>query len=378
MISKNGKDNMYINSYENSKEVIANRYALKCLTCSMIIVFIILILNLIDVFVVDKNVTVKCFILCFFVYCIVMIVAGLGNLSNEWVKYFILFGMVVWITIVSLSLTYHALLSCALPLVGSSVYSSKKVTVYTYVLMVLSTAISVFVGYYFGVCDANMVLLTGKPISEYLTANNEFILNEVNNNIVWTLSLFFVLPRCMILLAYAIMSSSVSKILNINMDYAKKMENMAELDGMTGLYNRSKYITMMSETYLNVKQIGVIFWDINFLKRTNDTKGHEVGDELILTVAHSIEKHATEKDAAYRIGGDEFVMVMQDADFRDVEKKLKEWKKTLDDLQKRTDIELSVAVGYASGTGDNFDRIIREADRMMYENKKEMHKQLEI
>ncbi|MBE5926055.1 MAG: GGDEF domain-containing protein [Lachnospiraceae bacterium] len=377
MFKKNGKDSIYINSFENSKEVIANRYALKCLTCAMIVIFAILILNLLNIFLINRTVTVYCFILCLLVYGLTMLVRIFGDLSKEWVKYYILFGLVVWITIVSTSLTYHALLACALPLISSSIYSSKKVTIYTYTLMVISTVISVFVGYHLGICDANMVLLTGEPMSKYLTDANEFTLNMVNNQIVWSLSLFFVLPRSMILLAFAVVSSSVSKILNVNMDYARKMENMAEIDGMTGLYNRSKYISMMSESYLKEEQVGVIFWDINFLKKTNDTRGHEAGDELILTVAHSIERHMTDKDLAYRIGGDEFIMVMQGADNKYINKKLQDWNKTLAKLQQKVDINLSVAVGYSSGKGENFDSIIREADRMMYENKNKMHEQLE-
>ena len=375
MAKINEKDSIYINSYENSKEVIANRYALKCLSCAMIVIFAILILNLLDIFLIDRTVTIYCFVLCLIVYGLTMLVRAFGDLSKEWVKYYILFGLVLWITIVSTCLTYHALLACALPLISSSVYSSKKVTVYTYILMVISTVISVFVGYHLGICDANMVLLTGKPMSAYLTESNEFTLNHVNDKVVWSLSLFYVLPRSMVLLAFAVVSSSVSKILNVNMDYARKMENMAEIDGMTGLYNRSKYISMMSEAYLKEEQIGVIFWDINFLKRTNDTRGHEAGDELILTVAHSIERHMNEKDMAYRIGGDEFVMVMQGADNKYINKKLQDWRKTLDKLQQKVDIKLSVAVGFANGNGENFDSIIRDADRMMYKNKEEIHKQ---
>ena len=85
----------------------------------------------------------------------------------------------------------------------------------------------------------------------------------------------------------------------------------------------------------------------------------------------------TDKDLAYRIGGDEFIMVMQGADNKYINKKLQDWNKTLAKLQQKVDINLSVAVGYSSGKGENFDSIIREADRMMYENKNKMHEQLE-
>ena len=51
----------------------------------------------------------------------------------------------------------------------------------------------------------------------------------------------------------------------------KEMENMAEIDGMTGLYNKSKYLDMISNEYLNVGKLAVIFWDINYLKKIKES-----------------------------------------------------------------------------------------------------------
>ncbi|MBQ4069744.1 MAG: GGDEF domain-containing protein [Lachnospiraceae bacterium] len=374
MFKEKAEDSIYINSYENSKEVIANRYALKCLTCAMIVLVMILILNVADIFVIDKATTAKCVVLCFIVYVCIIMVKIFGDISKNWVKYYILFGVVVWITIISTFLTYHALLACALPLVSCSVYVSKKVTIYTYALMVISTCISVYVGYYIGICDANMVLLTGETLSKYLTPDNEFAYKFVNDNIEWTLALFFVLPRNMILLAFAVISSSISKILNVNMDYARKMKNMAEIDGMTGIYNRSKYISMVEEVYKKEEHIGVIFWDINYLKQINDNEGHEFGDKLILTVAQSINLVANDNDRAYRIGGDEFVMVVLGADSKALTKKIAEWKKAIDKLKRDNNIDVSVAVGYAYGNGSSYEDVLREADKMMYDDKNKLRK----
>lgn len=372
MIGIMKKNSIYINSEKNSKEVIANNYALKCLTCAMIFLIVVLVLNLLDVFTIEKITTIQCVVCCFLVYCLTIKVKIFGDLSKSWVKYYILFGEVVWITIIATFLTYHALLACALPLVSCSIYVSKKVTVYTYFLMVLSTCVSIFVGYHLGICDANMVLLTGEPLEMYLTSNNEFRYDYVNDNLPLTLSLFFVLPRCLILLAFAVISSSISTILNVNMDYARKMENMAEIDGMTGLYNRSKYISML-ESYKMQEKIGVIFWDINYLKEINDNKGHELGDKLIFTVASSIAMNMNENDLAYRIGGDEFVMVIPDADKKYLNKKVNDWRKSLDKLRNDIEIDISVAVGYAYGKGEEIEEVIREADKMMYENKNKLH-----
>lgn len=205
-------------------------------------------------------------------------------------------------------------------------------------------------------------------MSMYLTDNNEFNRTKVNDDLLKTLFLFFALPRSMILLAFTIIGSNISKILNLNMDYAREMENIAGLDGMTGLYNKSKYLEM-SKAYSQSDIIGTIFWDINNLKIINDSKGHEFGDKLILAVAESIALNTGNNDMSYRIGGDEFIMIIPSANEELLIKKIDSWRKTLDKLQKSVDFEISVAVGYAYGKGKDFESIIATADKMMYANK---------
>lgn len=372
MFRKRNKDYI-INTVENSKEVIANQYALKCITYAMICLFVVLLLNKAGIFVVKEDVIDKCVGLCFLVYCCVMVVGMYADISKSWVKYYILLGEVIWITLITTFLTFHTVLACALPLVGCSIYVSKRVMIYTYSLMVIGTCISVYCAGYLGIGDANMVISMCDIPGDYMTADNNFNYQYTSENMWKYLTIFFVLPRNMILLVFAIMSSKISKILNANMDYALKMENVAGIDGMTGLLNRSKYNAIISEKHCMDDQVGVIYWDINFLKQINDTKGHDAGDKLILTVAHSIELHMNDKDKAYRIGGDEFVMIMEGADNDYVLNKIKEWEKTIAQLQKTVDMEISVSVGYSSGKREQMDEMIKEADKMMYENKRKIH-----
>lgn len=119
----------------------------------------------------------------------------------------------------------------------------------------------------------------------------------------------------------------------------------------------------------------MIYWDINYLKTLNDTVGHEAGDQLILTVAESIRNVCNEADSAYRIGGDEFVMIMRGADEKVVAKKIREWKQILKALKGNSEYEISVSVGYAYGEGKDLDAIIHEADQRMYESKRLIHEE---
>ena len=70
-----------------------------------------------------------------------------------------------------------------------------------YVLTVLSIIISTYAGYYYGVCDANMVLLTTTSMN-HLVENGTFLLNQVNENPGVTLALYYVLPRCLMAMAF--------------------------------------------------------------------------------------------------------------------------------------------------------------------------------
>ena len=363
--------------YLKKGDLIANEYALKSLTSAIAIVTLVWILNVLNIFMVDRKVTTSCFIFCVLVYGIGMIVCKLNDMSKPWVKYFIVLWVVIIITILNTYLTYHAALACVLPIAYASMYSSRKMMIYTYCLVACSILISVFAGYNLGICDANMVLLTGEPLSAYVAADGTFSQIYLNDRTWWTLSLFFVLPRCMICAAFTIVCSNVRKILNLNVKYAQKMENMAEIDGMTGLYNKSKYMNVVSGSYKKEEQLAVIFWDINFLKKINDTIGHEAGDKLIISVAESIRMITGESDYGYRIGGDEFILIMRNADEKSVQRKIQEWENALSIMQKKVEFPLSVSMGYAWGKGEDLEEIISRADHMMYDNKRIIHSQME-
>jgi len=183
------------------------------------------------------------------------------------------------------------------------------------------------------------------------------------------LPLYFVLPRSVICLGFAVICSTISTIIRDNMKYMHEMESMAELDEMTGVFNRNKYLSMTSASYAHEDTVAVIFWDINGLKKTNDELGHSSGDELITSIADAIKLVSNQFDNAYRIGGDEFVMIMRGGTEMSAQRKIEEWQGELEKIQKNTKIRLSASSGYAAGPGIHLDQIIKKADQMMYENK---------
>ena len=226
-MNSNKKMNDDITVYIADKEYTANIYVMKCFTVTMILYFITFILNLLGIFIVDQSVMIQGFIPSLVIYFIVNLITRRISLSDNRTKYFILFSVILVYTIIGVSITYHVILIALLPILYATLYTSKQVMRYVYGLTVVSTIVSVYGGYYFGLCDANMVLLTTTRLQNYLSGGR-FILTEVNPNPAVSLLLFFVVPRCLIYIAFMAVCSSIFEIVSGSLEKAKRTAEMEE------------------------------------------------------------------------------------------------------------------------------------------------------
>ncbi|GAB4509859.1 MAG: EAL domain-containing protein [Sulfuricaulis sp.] len=95
------------------------------------------------------------------------------------------------------------------------------------------------------------------------------------------------------------------------------LKNMAEHDGLTGLYNRSYFQQELERVVERVKRAGgsccsLLYLDLDNFKYVNDTLGHAAGDRLIIEVASILNKRARKSDIIARFGGDEFTVLLFD------------------------------------------------------------------
>lgn len=352
-----------------SLEAKANRFTVVCLIITYFIMGVMWILNLLGIFIVQKSLMNYGFFLLSVVMLILVVVCNLVGYDKPWLKYVILTFAVLMTTVLSIALTYHMIIASVLPLIYAIQYSDKKLLFYTYALSVIGIFASVMGGYYLGLCDANMVLLTTSTLDEYVDAAGITHFGPVNDNPWVTLPLFYAFPRSIILLAL------IPVLLHVSNGMAKRelkglyLQRMSEIDDMTQLYNKNKYLSMIKEHYPAIKEVGVIFWDVNGLKETNDTLGHVMGDKLIAAIADSIRGFTNDKCRAYRVGGDEFIMICEDENELKMNEIVNEWNKIIAENNKKSEIPLSAAVGYAAGKGENIGAIIKRADDRMYANK---------
>lgn len=362
-------------SSEKNPEVIANQYALRCMNISIMVITFIWILDMLNIFIVDQTITTWAFLVSWGIYIPSMLVCSSFGLSKHWIKYFILMWTVAMFAVIHLFLTYHATLALLIPIAFACMYSSRKMLLYTYLLTALGIIIAVYGGYYFGLCDANMVLLTTEPLKAYIGPDNTFLLSQINSNVPISVGLFYIFPKLIIAGVFTLVCNSVSKIIGMNMRRAEEMANLADLDGMTGLYNKSKYLRQVASAYGATEKVAVIFWDVNNLKKINDSMGHEYGDQLILTASKSIKAITTKASTAYRVGGDEFVLIISGGEEKTIRRKLGEWQKAYNEAVANAPLEVSVSYGYAWGKGAEIEDIIHRADQMMYENKRLYHQE---
>ena len=186
----------------------------------MIVYTITFVLNLLGIFIIEMKLMLMSYIPALVIYFIVRFMSGTYSAGNRKTKYFILTAITLLFTITGVFLTYHVVLVSVIPLLFATLYSSQKVMRYTYILTVFSTIIVVYGGYFFGLSDANTVLMTTMTTADYMV-NGAYVVSQLDMNPLIGLGLFFVLPRCLILLIVAFLGSNIATIVSNSLALAE-------------------------------------------------------------------------------------------------------------------------------------------------------------
>lgn len=131
---------------------------------------------------------------------------------------------------------------------------------------------------------------------------------------------------------------------------------------------------MIHDYYPEIEQISVIFWDLNGLKTINDKYGHAMGDRAIDKLSSTLYTHSSENCRVYRIGGDEFVVIIDNPKQEAAEKIVDAVNAQLDIInqhEENEELKVSSAYGFAYGPGKDILEVVKKADFNMYENKRQ-------
>jgi len=270
-----------INVYLEDKEYTANTYVMKCFSITMILYLITVILNILGIFIVDQGLMRGGFLPSVVIYIIVYFVTRKVSLSDTRAKYFVLSGIVLVYTIIGVTLTYHAVLISVLPFLYATIYSSKRVMNYVYILTVISTVVVVYGGYYLGLCDANMAVLTSGRLQEYVI-DGVFQLTQINPNPEISLGLYYVVPRCLIYIAFAMVCNSIFNIVSGSIEKAKLTAELEKAKDEAERANRAKtqFLARMSHE---------IRTPINAVLGMNEMILEESTEEVVQNYAHDVK-----------------------------------------------------------------------------------------
>lgn len=150
-------------------------------------------------------------------------------------------------------------------------------------------------------------------------------------------------------------------------DLVRKLEKLSYYDQLTGALNRHG----MNEFIANVDHdasIGLVYVDVTGLKQVNDTKGHLEGDKLLIHSYQCLIDHF-DKNTVFRIGGDEFLVMGNNVDKEDLEKRVQKMAQSMEQYG----VHLAFGCVWEEKCNGRILELFKEADRRMYENKKEYY-----
>jgi len=177
------------------------------------------------------------------------------------------------------------------------------------------------------------------------------------------------------------LTRSSNKIQNMSLEMTKVNE-FALRDALTGVKNKAAYdkveVRLNSDIITQTARFGMLMIDINYLKKVNDTFGHEAGDLYIKNMCTLI-CDTFEHSPVFRVGGDEFVVLLENKDFNRKDELIDSFRSHMEELQSNKSLQpwerLSAAMGlaiYDESMDDDADSVLKRADRLMYQNKKDM------
>lgn len=174
----------------------------------------------------------------------------------------------------------------------------------------------------------------------------------------------------------------LTKIMLVTQDMGQQheLENLANTDALTGLFNKRYFEKMMEIRDEKKKPYALFYMDLDFFKPVNDTYGHEMGDKVLKEVAKRLLKCIRSNDYAFRIGGDEFMLILNgNLDAQLCEKRIERIKKLIGEPYEFDGHTIKIGISCGSAVypddADCAADIQKIADKRMYEDKKINHAQ---
>lgn len=155
--------------------------------------------------------------------------------------------------------------------------------------------------------------------------------------------------------------------------FVAEMETMATTDGLTGVLNRrhvmERLIKIREMAKRNAFSFVVVYVDLDFFKQVNDNYGHHVGDDVLKGFSKLMQDTVTEGDLVARLGGEEFLLVLVNADMHAAMPVIESLREATTSLRfdSAPELRISVSMGAAEfSAGESLDHLLARADDALY------------
>ena len=170
-------------------------------------------------------------------------------------------------------------------------------------------------------------------------------------------------------------------MLNTIQKNKSELENLANTDSLTGLYNRRHFYELINPLLSILKRenkvSAILMLDIDKFKNINDTYGHDVGDKILKDVTRVTSKNIRESDIFARFGGEEFIVFLPNTNHKSAILVAQKVRKSIENIRSVQDIKSTVSIGI-SEILDDVGVAIKEADIALYRAKENGRNRVEF
>lgn len=358
-----------------------NQYVAKAMRIGLAVQLLCLLFNEVGIFHVHRPVMWVCTVIGALCALVPQVIAYYEPLAtNPKSKYFVVGCACLMSFVLSLALFIFSAPLCFLPMLLAVQYNSVRLSRFAIAGSCVCVALGPPMGCVLGLWESEFLRFL---LSAALGGEAVVTLQPASGLMAggtWGVALYLSLPwlMCTLMLGKLIMTATRKG--EDNIENRLKVLQISRVDALTGLYNQNVY-----EQYLNSpvhdETVGVIFFDVDGLKRTNDANGHEYGDLLLRRCADSLREIFDDHCHGFRVGGDEFLVVVDTDDPQVLEEKLKQWRQAMErvNLENRTrhkGLFCHMSVGTAFGDKCELSTLIIRADKRMYREKEKYHQEL--
>ncbi len=155
------------------------------------------------------------------------------------------------------------------------------------------------------------------------------------------------------------------------------LQEQASTDPLTGLYNRRWFETITNQLIHVAKRYGtpycLVMIDIDFFKKFNDTYGHDIGDQVLTTLADTMRKTLRQSDVVARYGGEEFVIFFPQTTPEQGKVAAEKVRRAVEQMEIVLDgerVPVTISLGISGSDSEMISELVKEADLALYHSKR--------